>query len=105
MGYVEWGIINKIQYGVNYSDRYKMKDNKGFFATASSYPSSESIPSEYLYNGLADLTWAGLGMVVAYDGFAPYRDGEYQLNDAGLLEPDRLGDSFEITEEITALYF
>ena len=103
-GYVEWGVINKATFGIYYSDRYKMKDNKGFFATASSYPSSESIPSEYLYNGLADLTWAGLGMVVAYNGFAPYRDGEYTLNDAGLLEPDRLGDSYEVNEEVTTLY-
>jgi len=103
-GYVEWGIVNKIKYGVNYSDRYKMKDNKGFFATASSYPYSEAIPSEYLYNGLADLSWAGLGQVVAYDGFAPYNDGEYTLNDAGLLEPDRLGDTYTVDEEVVTIY-
>ncbi len=104
VGYVDWSVFTKFTAGVNYSDRYKAKDNKGFFATASSYPYSESIPSEYLYNGLADLTWAGMGMVVAYDGFAPYRDGEYTLNDAGLLEPDRLGDTFTVDEEIVTLY-
>lgn len=103
-GLVDWGIVNKVNVGVAYSDRYKMKDNKGFFATASSFPDSESIPSNYLYNGLADLTWAGMGYVVAYDGFAPYNDGEYTLNDAGLLEPDRLGDTFEIFEEVTTLF-
>ncbi|GGF66067.1 TonB-dependent receptor [Alteromonas lipolytica] len=103
-GFVEWGIINKVKFGVNYSDRYKMKDNKGFFATASSYPYSEAIPSQYLYNGLADLTWAGLGQVVAYNGFAPYNDGEYTLNDAGLLEPDRLGDTYTVDEEVITLY-
>jgi len=103
-GYVDWGMINKVKFGFNYSDRYKMKDNKGFFATASSYPYSEAIPSEYLYNGLADLSWAGFGQVVAYNGFAPYRDGEYTLNDAGLLEPDRLGDTFTVDEEITTVY-
>ncbi|MEW9799484.1 TonB-dependent receptor [Alteromonas sp. CYL-A6] len=103
-GYVDWNIVNEITVGVNYSDRYKMKENKGFFATASSYPYSDSIPSSYLYNGLADLTWAGLGMVVAYDGFAPYNDGEYTLNDAGLLEPDRLGDTFTVDEEVLTLY-
>ncbi len=85
VGYVDWGIFNTFTAGVNYSDRYKAKDNKGFFATASSYPFSEAIPEQYLYNGLADLTWAGMGYVVAYDGFAPYNDGEYTLNDAGLL--------------------
>ncbi len=103
-GFVEWSIINKVKVGVNYSDRFKAKDNKGFFATASSYPYSDSIPTDYLYNGLADLTWAGFGMVVAYDGFAPYRDGEYTLNDAGLLEPDRLGDTYTVDEEVLTLY-
>ncbi|MEM7267418.1 MAG: TonB-dependent receptor plug domain-containing protein, partial [Pseudomonadota bacterium] len=100
VGYVDWGIFNTFTAGVNYSDRYKAKDNKGFFATASSYPFSEAIPEQYLYNGLADLTWAGMGYVVAYDGFAPYNDGEYTLNDAGLLEPDRLGDTYTIDEEV-----
>ena len=104
VGLLEGDVFTQVTFGVNYSDRYKDKENKGFFATASSYPFSESIPSQYLYNGLADLTWAGLGYVVAYDGFAPYNDGEYTLNDAGLLEPDRLGDTYIVEEEVTTLY-
>ncbi|QPG06196.1 TonB-dependent receptor [Salinimonas marina] len=103
-GLVDWGIVNEVNFGFRYSDRVKSKDNKGFFATASSYPDSTAIPSDYLYNGLADLTWAGLGQVVAYDGFAPYNDGEYILNDAGLLEPDRLGDTYTVEEETTTLF-
>ena len=103
-GLVDWGMVNKVNVGIAYSDRDKSKVNKGFFATSSSYPQSEAIPSEYLYNGLADLTWAGMGYVVAYDGFAPYNDGEYTLNDAGLLEPDRLGDTFTVNEEVTTLF-
>ncbi|MHC6646273.1 TonB-dependent receptor [Alteromonas sp. HB246098] len=104
VGYVEWSIFNTFTVGINYSDRYKAKDNKGFFATASSYPFSGAIPEQYLYNGLADLTWAGMGKVVAYNGFAPYNDGEYTLNDAGLLEPDRLGDTYTVDEEVTTFY-
>ena len=104
VGNIEDSVFTKATFGVNYSDRYKDKDNKGFFATAKTYPLSGAIPSSYLYNGLADLTWAGLGKVVAYDGFAPYQDGNYILNDAGLLEPDRLGDTYEVTEEVTTLY-
>lgn len=103
-GLVDWGMVTKVNVGVAYSDRFKSKDNKGFFATASSYPDSQAIPADYLYNGLTDLTWAGMGYVVAYDGFAPYSDGEYTLNDAGLLEPDRLGDTYEINEEVTTLF-
>lgn len=104
VGEVELGPIHKLTVGANYSDRFKDKQNKGFFATAKTYPSSGPIPTAYLYDGLADLTWAGLGYVVAYDGFAPYRDGFYTLNDAGLLEPDRLGDTYDVSEKVTTLY-
>ena len=104
VGYVEWSIFNTFTVGINFSDRYKAKNNKGFFATATSYPFSGAIPEQYLYNGLADLTWAGMGKVVAYNGFAPYNDGEYTLNDAGLLEPDRLGDTYTVDEEVTTFY-
>ncbi|MBP8226509.1 MAG: TonB-dependent receptor, partial [Pararheinheimera sp.] len=103
VGLIEDLFINKVTLGVNYSDRYKDKENKGFFATADSYPFSEAIPANYVY-GLADLSWAGFGHIVAYDGFAPFRDGTYTLNDAGLLEPDRLGDSFNVEEEVTTFY-
>lgn len=99
----EDSVITSVTGGVNYSDRYKDKVNKGFFATASSYPFSTAIPADYVV-GTTDLTWAGLGNVVAYDGNKPYADGTYTLNDAGLLEPDRLGDTYIVEEEVTTLY-
>lgn len=102
-GILDGELFTDITFGINYSDRYKDKDNKGFFATSTAYPLSTSIPSAYVY-GLADLTWAGMGQVVAYDGFAPYNDGTYTLNDAGLLEPDRLGDTYVVEEEVLTLY-
>ena len=102
-GLVDGEFFSKFTAGVNFSDRYKDKVNKGFFATADSYPFSDSIPSDYVY-GTADLTWMGLGEVVAYDGFRPYRDGTYTQNDAGFLEPDRLGDTYEVEEEVLTLY-
>ncbi|MDP5130065.1 MAG: TonB-dependent receptor [Paraglaciecola sp.] len=102
---IDHDVVRKVTFGANYSKRDKAKENKGFFATSSTYPLSGTIPSNYLYNGLADLTWAGLGMVVAYDGFAPFQDGTYILNDAGLLEPDRLGDSFTVDEKVLTAYF
>ncbi len=97
------GNITSVIVGANYSDRYKDKVNKGFFATSSDYPFSSGIPSNYVV-GTADLTWAGLGNVVAYNGNLPYQDGTYILNDAGLLEPDRLGDTYVVEEEVTTLY-
>ncbi|OBP16774.1 TonB-dependent receptor [Rheinheimera sp. SA_1] len=102
-GNIELGVFTKFTAGVNYSDRFKDKINKGFFATSTAYPFSTAIPEKYRL-GLADLSWAGLGQVVAYDGFAPYFDGTYKLNDAGLLEPDRLGDTYDVNEEVMTLY-
>ena len=96
-------VITSVVVGGNYSDRYKDKVNTGQFVTTTAYPLSSSIPSEYVV-GLADLTWAGLGQVVAYDGNAPYRDGTYIRNDAGALEPDRLGDTYIVEEEVTTFY-
>ncbi len=102
-GNVDGSFITSVTLGLNYSDRTKEKINKGFFATAAAYPLSTGIPSEYV-SGSADLTWAGLGNVVAYDGLAPFNDGTYILNDAGLLEPDRIGDTYEVKEEVITLY-
>lgn len=81
-----------------------MKDNKGFFVIVLFYLYLELILSEYLYNGLVDLIWVGLGMVVVYNGFVFYCDGEYMLNDVGLFELDCLGDSYEVNEEVIIFY-
>lgn len=102
-GNLEGDVFTKIIAGVNYSDRYKDKVNKGFFVTADAYPYSDSIPSSYVY-GTADLTWLGLGEVVAYDGFKPYNDGTYTRSDAGFLEPDRFGDTYEVEENVVTVY-
>ena len=100
---LEDSMITSVLVGGNYSDRYKDKVNKDFFATSTAYPFSTGIPSDYVV-GTAHLTWAGLGEVVAYNGNLPYQDGTYTLNDAGLLEPDRLGDTYVIEEEVMTLY-
>jgi iron complex outermembrane receptor protein len=102
-GILDGDFFTGVTFGVNYSDRYKDKINKGFFATTPTYPLTTSIPSQYVI-GTTDLTWAGLGSLVAYDGLAPYQDGTYILNDAGLLEPDRVGDTFKVEEEVLTLY-
>jgi iron complex outermembrane receptor protein len=106
-GMLDGGFFTKLNAGIHYSDRYKDKENNGFFATASSYPDSLSIadalPSSAIV-GLTDLTWAGLGFVVAYDGNQPYRDGTYTQNNGGFLEPDRFGDTYVVEEEVTTIY-
>ncbi len=105
-GYVDWGPIEQLAVGINYSDRYKDKINNGKFATARTFPGSESVTQAGVpVYGLTDLTWAGLGFVVAYDGNAPYNNGYYTQYDGEWLEPDRFGDSYVVEEEVTTLYF
>lgn len=107
---LDTSFLTGVTVGAYYSDREKSKVNDGFFATSPTYPYGngtgvvdEVIPEKYRY-GLADLTWAGLGMVVAYDGYAPYKDGYYYQTSAATLEPDRLGDTYVVTEEVTTFY-
>lgn len=107
---LDTSFFTGVTLGAYYSDREKSKVNDGFFATSPTYPYGngtgvvdEVIPEKYRY-GLADLTWAGLGMVVAYDGYAPYKDGYYYQTSAATLEPDRLGDTYVVTEEVTTFY-
>ncbi|OZY86534.1 TonB-dependent receptor [Cellvibrio mixtus] len=107
---LDTNFLTGVTLGAYYSDREKSKVNDGFFATSPTYPYGngtgvvdEVIPEKYRL-GLADLTWAGLGMVVAYDGYAPYKDGYYYQTSAATLEPDRLGDTYIINEKVTTFY-
>jgi len=96
---LEDNFITAVNFGVQYSERSATKDNTGAFATAPSFPSDGPIPEEYR-RGVADLNWAGMGNIVAYDGLGLYKDGYYSLIDAAGLEPDRMGDTYAIDEEI-----
>ena len=105
-GNLDHDVVQKVTFGLAYTDRYKDKINNGNFATASTFPATESVTEANVpVYGLTDLTWAGLGYVVAYDGAAPYNNGYYTQNDGEWLEPDRFGDSYVIEEEVTTLYF
>ncbi|MGB3724521.1 MAG: TonB-dependent receptor [Glaciecola sp.] len=104
-GNLDHDIITTVTAGINYSDRYKDKENNGFFATANVFPGSQSIAESGVpIAGLTNLTWAGLGYVVAYDGNAPYDNGYYTQNNGGFLEPDRFGDTYVVEEEVTTIY-
>lgn len=104
-GNLDGDIFRSVTAGLHYSDRYKDKENNGFFATASVYPGSQSVAEAGVpVVGLTDLTWAGLGFVVAYDGNAPYNNNYYIQNNGGFLEPDRFGDSYVVEEEVITIY-
>ncbi|MBB5698560.1 TonB-dependent receptor [Sphingomonas yantingensis] len=93
------GFLKSINVALRYSDHKKSKVNQGFFLTAQTYPSDGPVPEDSR-NGLADLNWAGLGNVVAYDALGLINSDFYRRWDAGALEPDRLGDTYSIKETV-----
>ena len=111
-GEVEFSIINGVEFGVNYSDRNKSKVNYGAFLIAPGFYADDgvtivggdiAVPEDYIV-GSADLSFLGLGSVLAYDGIGLYQDGVYKEIDAGNYETARKGDSYEIFEKVTTLY-
>jgi iron complex outermembrane recepter protein len=92
-------FIKHVNVGVRYSDHKKSKVNQGFFLTARTYPLDGPIPED-ARRGVADLNWVGLGNVVAYDALSLINSDFYKRYDAGALEPDRLGDTYTISEKV-----
>ena len=100
---LDWSIFREVTFGVNYSDRKKSKDNRGFYLTAPTWPNDGPIPEEYRV-GTANLDFIGAGEVVAYDGLGMFFDDYYIASDAQELETARLGDTYKIHEKLTTLF-
>lgn len=100
-GDIEYGFIVGVEAGIAYSDRAKSKVNNGAYLTSPVYPDSDPIP-EVL--GVASLDFIGIDGVLAYDSLGLYNSGYYTETDAGLVQNDRLGDTYTVEEELTTLW-
>jgi iron complex outermembrane receptor protein len=100
-GFVEWGIFSALETGIVYSERSKTKINTGVFLTAPTWPGEGPIPDPV---GVADLSFIGIEGVVAYDSLALYNSGYYIESDAVLLDNTRLGDTYEVKEDLLTVY-
>ena len=100
---LDGNFFSGIDFGVQYSDRNKSKVNGGYTLTAPTFPNDGPIPEEYRL-GTADMSFLGLGSVIAYDGLGMYNDGYYLAVDAMTLETARFGDTYEVGEEVTTLF-
>lgn len=96
---VEGNFFTSFSAGVRYSNRTKSKTNEGFFLTAETFPLDGAIPEQYR-EGITDLTWVGLGNVVAYDALAVINSDFYTKTSAAELEPTRLGDTYTVDEKV-----
>lgn len=111
-GEIEFSIVKGVEFGINYSDRTKSKANYGSFLIAPGFYAADgvtiangdiAVPEKYIV-GSADLSFLGLGSVIAYDGVGIYKDGLYRTIDATTTEPGRKGDTYEVTEKVTTAY-
>ncbi|MGD8175112.1 TonB-dependent receptor [Marinimicrobium sp. ARAG 43.8] len=108
-------FLQSVEFGLNYSDRTKSKINYGAFLVAPGFDANLAYEDQTAlaftdaslqpyYVGTTDLSFLGLGGMVAYDGVGMYRDGFYTEVDATEFETDRLGDTYSVTEEVLTAY-
>ncbi|MDQ2077315.1 TonB-dependent receptor [Marinimicrobium sp. ABcell2] len=110
-GDINLGIFNRAEVGINYSDRSKSKVNYGAYLVGPGFtdnqpPESQTdvtVPEEFRV-GNTDLSFVGLGEMLAYDSVSLYQSGFYREIDATRYEADRLGDTWTVDEKITTLY-
>lgn len=100
---LDYGWVSALNFGLLYSEHVKSKNNHGYFLTANTWPQDGPIP-EAARKGVADLSWAGLGQVVAYDARSLIDSSTYRRWDAQQLEPDRLGDTYSVKENVTTFF-
>lgn len=110
-GDIDLFVFNRAEFGVNYSDRSKTKVNYGAYLIAPGYiddraneaQTDVAVPEQFRV-GNTDLSFVGLGEMLAYDSVGLYQSGFYRAIDATLYEPGRLGDTWTVDEEVTTLY-
>ncbi len=102
-GPVDFGIFSNFSTGLYFSDREKTKDNRGFYLTAPTFPNAEPVPDQYRL-GTTDLSFMGLGSMIAYDSLGLYQSGYYTAWSAADLQADRLGDTYGISETLFTVF-
>ena len=101
---LDFGALSNATFGVYYSDREKTKNNDGFYLTAPTFPNAEPIPEQYRL-GTTDLGFLGInGGMIAYDALGLYQSGYYIAWGAEDLQPDRLGDTYTISETLVTAF-
>ena len=97
------GVFSGVEFGVNYSDREKTKQDRGLFLTLPQYPNNLPVPDEYRVANTS-LEFIGMGEMLSYDSFGFYSDGNYVETEAGLTDPARTINSWVVSEEVVTAY-
>lgn len=97
------GAVSSIDFGVNFSDREKVRDDTGVFLTLRDYPDTTPVPDEYRIKDTS-LDFVGLGDMVSYRSFDMYNDGFYHEIEENLTAPNRERDSWTVTEKTATAF-
>ncbi|MCF1431227.1 MAG: TonB-dependent receptor [Shewanella sp.] len=100
--YLDSGIIEEVEFGVNYTNREKNKVyDSAFLQLKNNAPTA--VPSAYLLPSV-DLGFIGIGNMLTYDARALYESGIYNVFDAAQFDPWRNTKSWSVEEEVITPY-
>lgn len=99
--------FSRINFGLSYRDREKVKQSEGYFMTLKDFsldnPGMVSVPEQYRL-GSASLDFIGMGDMIAYDTNGLVNDGYYDLLQESLTDQKHLTRSWTVQEEVTAAF-
>ena len=97
--------FSRINFGLSYRDREKVKQSEGYFMTLKDFsldnPGMVSVPEQYRLDS-ASLDFIGMGDMIAYDTNGLVNDGYYDLLQESLTDQKHLTRSWTVQEEVTA---
>ncbi|MEX2122589.1 MAG: TonB-dependent receptor [Woeseia sp.] len=100
---IEFGFVSGIEFGLYYSDREKVKADRGIYLTLPDYPGVASIPAQYRLPATS-LDFIGMGSMISYDSFGFWADGNYTETEGGLTDSARARNSWTVEEKVTIAY-
>jgi iron complex outermembrane receptor protein len=99
----EQGTISSVEFGINGSQRDKLKRDTGLYLTLKDYPAELAVPAKYRLPDVS-LGFIGMGNMLAYDSLALYRDGFYNETNDALNDTGRVQNNWDITEKVLTPY-
>lgn len=95
--------FDSVEFGVSQRSRTKEKRSQGWYMTLNSFPDLLVVPEQYRL-GTADLSFIGMGDMIAYDSLGMLQDGYYDLTDERLTGGQHQTKSWTVNEDVTAAY-
>jgi iron complex outermembrane receptor protein len=100
---IDAGRVNRVEFGLSYSDREKQKVDNGTFLTLQDFPGTTAIPAEFLLPDTS-LDFIGMGSMVSYDSYGLWKSGFYRETSENLTVATRSINTWTVNEKIAIAY-